>query len=169
MPSSSRAQRENSPQPRMAPEELTFSDWPLRDRPLASFLALAITAGVIWVAVWTTHSPAAGALVGVLLGLTLWRMWLPVWYQLGAGGITQSVLGRERRIPWTAIRGHERRSDGVILLPDVGKAQLGALCGLYLHWGSQREAVLAHLDYYLTPRTRSPAGSSLGAGAERRA
>src|SRR5262245_4119629 len=170
MPASSRIQRENSPQPRTVPEELTLTDWPLRDRPLVSILTLAIAAGVIWLAVWATRSAAAGALVAVLLAATLWRTWLPVWYQLDPGGITQSVLGRQRRIPWTAIRGHERRSDGVILLPDAGKAQLGALCGLYLHWGSQREAVLAHLDYYLTPRSRPPVGSSLGSGgAERRA
>ena len=163
MPSSARAERESSPQPRVTPEELTFSDWPLRDRPLASSLALALAAGAIWFAVWATQSAGAGALVGLLLGMTLWRIWFPVWYQLGPGGITQSVLGRDRRIPWTAIRGYERRSDGVILLPDAEKARLGALGGLYLHWGRQREAVLAHLDYYLTPRTRSPAGSSLGA------
>jgi hypothetical protein len=72
------------------------------------------------------------------------------------------MLGRKRRIPWTAIRGHEIRTDGVVLLPDAESASIGEVRGLYLHWGSYRDAVLAHLDYYLTPRSRSPAGSSLG-------
>ena len=60
------------------------------------------------------------------------------------------VFGRwKRRIPWSAIRTFEVRSDGALLVPDSVVTPLSPLRGLYLHWGDQREAVLASLEYYV--------------------
>jgi hypothetical protein len=162
MPSSIRPVRDSTPRVRALPEEVMLVDWPLRDQPVSASLALTLVAGAAWLAIWATENSFAGTLVAVALAVTLWRTWLPVRYQLGSGGIVQSVLGWRRRIAWSAIRHYEVRPDGVILSPDVAVPQMASGRGLYLHFGSQREAVLAQLDYYLTGRGAAGPGSTHG-------
>jgi hypothetical protein len=165
MPSSIRPTRDSSPRIRVAPDEVTISDWPLRDRPLPSSLAVTLAAGASWLAVWATNNPAAGGAIAILLALTLWRTWLPVRYQLGGGGVVQSVLGWRRRIAWTAIRNYELHGDGVLLSPDAAVTSLSPLRGLYLPWGTRRDAVIAQLDYYLPGHSRPLGGSPHGTAA----
>ncbi|HMC09838.1 MAG TPA: hypothetical protein VKH44_01055 [Pirellulaceae bacterium] len=165
MPSSIRPTREGPAGIRVAPAEVTIVDWPLRDRPVGSSLALSLAAGASWLAVWATENAAAGGVVAALLAVTLWRTWLPVQYQLGADGVTQSVLGWRRRLAWTAIWHVDTRSDGVVLLPDATPTPLGPLRGVYLHWGGQREAVMANLDFYLLGRREPAIGSTHGRAA----
>jgi hypothetical protein len=162
MASSIRPTRESSTRIRVAPEEVTIDDWPLRDRPLSSSLALTLAAGASWLAVWATGIPAAGAVMAGIFALTLWRTWLPVRYQLGSGGVVRSLLGWRRRIAWMSIRRHELRSDGVLLFPDGADTPLAPLRALYVHWSAQREAVIAQLDFYLLGRSRAPAASNRG-------
>lgn len=159
MPSSIRPTRDSSLRIRIAPEEVTLRDWPLVDRPLGSLAAIGLAAGLSWLAGWAVGSWLVGVFVGALLALTLWRTWLPVSYELSGGGITQIVLRWRRRIAWTAIRRHEVRDGGVLLLPDADQTPLAPLRGLYLHYGRRRTDVLAHLDYYL-PGWNPPARST---------
>jgi hypothetical protein len=149
MPSTTRPTRDLGPRTRTAPEEVTIEDWRFRARPVASLLAIALAAGLAWLAGWAAVNWAIGALVAVVLAVTLWRTWLPVRYELSGSGILQSVLGWRRRIPWAAVQQVELRSDGVLFSPDPIVAPLTPLRGLYLHWGEQREAVVAQLEYYV--------------------
>jgi hypothetical protein len=128
---------------------VTLVDWPLRDRPIAALATLMVIGAATWLAVWATGNSMLGAAIAAILALTAWRTILPVRYEFTASGILQSVLGRRRRIPWTAVRAYELRSDGVLLSPDPDIAPLTGLRGFYLHWGRQRDAVLAHLEYYV--------------------
>ena len=125
-------------------------------------MALAVAAGVSWVAVWATGNTAAGAMVGALLAVTLWRTWLPVQFRIGPEGVVQSVLGWRRRIGWSAIRSFDLRGDGVVLMPDAAPTPLAPLRGIYLHWGEQRDAVMTQVDHYLLGRSRSASASSEG-------
>ena len=149
MPSSIRPARDGSSRIRHAPEEVLIDDWPLRDRPMASSLGLTLAAGLVWLAVWATRNVPVGAAIGAVLLVTLWRTWLPVHYELGSGGIVQSVLGWRRRIPWTAIRRYEPRSDGVLLFADATTVGFAPLRGLYLYCGDKRDAVIAQLQHHL--------------------
>jgi hypothetical protein len=149
MPSSTRPTRDSQVRLRTAPEEVTVNDWGLRDRPLASSVAATVAAGTSWVAAWATGSLAAGLVVLAALAIILWRTWLPLRYQLGNSGITQSVFGWRRQIPWTAIGSYDVREGGVLLLADAVRTPLAPLRGFFLPWGSQREPVLALLDFYL--------------------
>jgi len=149
MPSSIRPARDGSSRVRQAPEDVTIDDWPLRDRPLGASLGLTLAAGLTWLAVWATGNVPVGAAIGVLLLLPLWRTWLPVHYQVGSGGIVQSVAGWRRRIPWTAIRRYEPRDEGVLLFADATAVGLSSLRGLFLHCGAKREAVIAQLEHHL--------------------
>src|SRR5262245_28945508 len=149
MPSSIRRSRDSSLRIRIAPEEVTLRDWPLVDRPVSSLVAIGLAAGLSWLAGWAANSPLWGGIVAALLAVTLWRVWLPVWYELSGGGITQIVLRWRRKIPWTAIRRHEVRGGGVLLVPDDELTGLSPLRGLYLQWGGHQSEVLAHFDYYV--------------------
>src|SRR5262245_54455348 len=114
MPSSIRSMNDPVLRPRPIPDEVWLVDWPLREEPIGSSLALALAAGAGWLAAWATGSAVMGILILALLALTLWRTWLPVRYQLGTGGVVQSVLGWDRRIAWLEIGRYELQKDGVI-------------------------------------------------------
>ncbi|HEX5102729.1 MAG TPA: hypothetical protein VFV87_02900 [Pirellulaceae bacterium] len=161
MPSSARQPCESGLRIRIAPEEVSFTDWPLRQRPGGSLLALALAGGVSWLVGWAAGRWEVGAIAAAALAFTLWQIWLPVRYEIDGRGIAQLYFGRwRRRIPWSAIRQYEVRSDGVLLVPDAAVTPLSPLRGLYLHWGAHREEVLANLEYYVHS-WRSPAGNSI--------
>jgi hypothetical protein len=139
---------------RVAPEELTLATWGLRDLGWYGWVNLLIAGGVSYGVGWITGWPLAGWGTLLVLLATLWRYWLPVQYELGPQGITQAVLGRRTRIPWTAILNYDVRTRGVLLYADAILTPLSPLRGLYLPWGREREAVLAHIEYYLAVWTR---------------
>jgi hypothetical protein len=132
---------------------VTLVDWPVRDQPLGASVALSLAAGAVWLAVWATGNGLVGIIVGVLLAATLWRTWLPVQYHLGGNGVERKVLGLSRRMSWSSIRHFDVRGDGVLLFFDADVAALSSLRGVYLRWGTEREAVLANLEHYLPGRT----------------
>jgi len=134
------------------PEEVHLTNWPLLDD---AFRAWPVAAGVVLAGV------AAGLLSqSVVMGLAsfaaltgaFWRMWIPVTFELGHKGILQSVLGRQRRIPWKTIARYEIHRRGVALLPADDATVLSPLRSLYLSWGSHREELLAVVQYYVIPR-----------------
>src|SRR5437016_558521 len=92
MPSSLRPPRDSNLTLRAAPDEVTIDDWGIRDRPLGSSLALTLAAGASWLAAWATDAPLVGLVVAVILAVVAWRTWLPVRYEIGATGVTQSIL-----------------------------------------------------------------------------
>jgi hypothetical protein len=53
---------------------------------------------------------------------------------------------------WSSVRHFHVRGDGVVLLFDPEVTALSPLRGVYLRWGTKREAVLANLEYYLPGR-----------------
>jgi len=150
MPSSNSPAREQ-PRIRVAPEEVTLVVWPLWQRPVESLLLLAVAVGVSCFVGWWTSQPLVGGGLAAALAIVLWRTWLPVIFVLGLSGVTQSVLGRSRRISWSAIRSFEIEPGGVLLSPDAQLVPLSPLRGLYLPWLGQREKVLATIEYYLQP------------------
>jgi hypothetical protein len=139
---------------------VTIDDWAIRDRPLGSSLALTLAAGASWLAVWGTGAPLVGFLVAAILAGVMWRTWIPIRFELGVSGVTQSILGRRTRVPWVAILKYETRSDGVLLLHDATTTPLSPLRGLYVHWHDQRDQVVAQLDYHRQTRLLPLRGST---------
>ena len=97
-----------------------------------------------------------GVLAGILVAIGLWRTWLPVRLEIGAMGVTRTVLGRERRIPWSAIARTSRLTSGVMVFPEMESTPLEALRGFWIPFGRQRDEVLAILDFYLAGRNETP-------------
>jgi hypothetical protein len=134
-------------------------DWGLRDRPLASSVAMTLAAGASWLVAQGTGNLAAGVAIAVVLTIILWRTWLPVRYKLGSGGVTESVLGWGRRTPWGAIQSFEVQESGVMLLADAAPTALAPLRGLVLPWDGRREEVLAIVEFYV-PNGNASAGKT---------
>lgn len=151
MASSVPGKRESGLRIRVAPESVQLSCWPLRDRPLRAWglLGLVVAASVLVGRV--APNVQYGWLALAVLLVTSWRTWLPVRFEIGSGGVTETVLWRKRRIPWTAIAQHEVHREGVLLLPDLAVNALSPLRGLYVPWRAHKQDVLANLEYYLSP------------------
>ena len=134
---------------RVAPEEVTVHFWGLRDQPLATWLRIAGGAAVsAFVGNFLGNEWYGWGMLALVL-ITLWRTWIPLRVEISQQGITQVVLGRRTRILWTSILNYRVYSRGVLLLPDAAVTPLSPLRGLFLCWGSQRERVLANIEYYL--------------------
>jgi hypothetical protein len=149
MPSSIRPTRDSQVRLRAAPEEVTIDDWGLRDRPLASAVAIMLAAGASWLAAWATGSVAMGAAAIAALAVVLWRSWLPVRYQLNGSGITQSVWGWRKHTPWSAVAGYKAGESGAFVQGGTGSGPIGSLQGFLLPWANRREEVLEVLEFYV--------------------
>jgi hypothetical protein len=86
------------------------------------------------------------------LALSLWRFFLPVDFTLSADGVSESLLGRDRRIPWLAIRRYEMYPKGVLLLPHADATPIDCFRGIFLPWGGHRQEIVTLLNYYLGVR-----------------
>jgi hypothetical protein len=114
-----------------------------RNAWLLSTLLLAMTVLVGWVmssAVWALAT-------AVVMGLTVWRYFVPVYFEINHQGVFQEVLGRRSRIAWRSIGGVEVCRDGLLLTP--GDVCCAAARGLYLPWCQHRVEVLALVSYHL--------------------
>jgi len=126
-----------------------WRSWPLVDElPRASLVLLALVAAAAAIH-WATGEVSAALLAAAALCVALWRFFLPVWFELSAGGVDQWIFGRRRRIPWGAIHRYEVRSTGVLFLPRADRCPIDAFRGLYLPFSTRREEVLAQIHHYL--------------------
>jgi hypothetical protein len=152
MPGSSQA---TAIRPRQAPRDVQLRTWPLVDGEPLAWGCLLAAAVVFWTAAYASSSAATGAVLAGLVLVSVWRLWIPIHTELSAAGVTQSVLGRSRRIPWTAIGAIERRTHGLLILRDRGPVPLTELRGLYLPYRDQKADMLALVDFYLAGRVEA--------------
>jgi hypothetical protein len=134
---------------RVAPEELRLEVWPLVQRPVESLVQIVAAAAASVAVGWWLRQPIVAGLAGSALAVVLWRTWLPVTFEIGVMGVTQTVLGRSRRVPWSSVRGWRVDDSGVLLSPDAELIPLSSLRGLYLPWLDKREKLLASVEYYV--------------------
>jgi hypothetical protein len=121
-----------------------------------AILVLAVTvsvaAGYISASVlWTT-------LAAIAMATSMWRFFVPSYYEFSAMGVTQQIFHRRRRIAWQFIERCEICRAGVFLLPH--DAPLAVFRGLYIPWGTHRTEVLALIQFYL-PRAWQETDSKL--------
>ena len=141
------------------PVELLLANWPLRDDgPLAWFVAIGAVAASVAAGI-VAHSPVMGVVGFAALSIALWRLWVPVTFELGPRGVVQILFGRRRRIAWSSVARYEVRRRGVLLLSEETQGPAAVLRGLYVRWGRHREELLAVIAHYLGNRpspNRSP-------------
>ncbi len=121
----------------------------MRDDTIRTALVIGglLLAGVaIWLLTGRTY---LAVLALAALAAALWRFFLPVVFELGEEGVSQSFLGRQRRIPWRAIGRYEVCAAGVLLLPDEDRSMMAPFRGLYIAFGNRRDEILAHVRHHL--------------------
>lgn len=142
------------------PETVRIVNWPLRDNGLQVWLAgLAIMGAGVGAGMVAGNS-TMGAVCFAALMFSCWRLWLPVTFELGTKGLTQSTLVFRWRIPWRCFARYETRRRGVWLLSDTAPKAFSTLRGVYVHWSDQEEAVLTVLDFFLAARRRRAANTT---------
>ncbi len=83
--------------------------------------------------------------------LALWRMWIPLRFDLSPKGVAWRMLAWRRRIPWSAINYCKIYRHG-ILFSASDATPLSTLQGTYLRWCDQREEIISIAKYYLSDR-----------------
>ena len=154
---------------RIAPPDLRLVNWPLRDAKLASVLSVALVTILSFVATQLSESVAMGVLTCLALAAALWRMWIPVTFELSASGIVEKIGRHRTRTPWSQIQSCEKRRSGVVL--HLGESGLrNGSRGRYIRWNQRRGELLAILEHYLGPRSSisTPSGSTATVPAEKR-
>ena len=126
--------------------------WPLAKGDRAAVGGIFATALIFAVAAYASRSAGTAAILSVLWLLALWRLYVPVQFELSAAGVTRTVLGRTRRVPWSAIGSIQRRDRGILLLRDFAPGPLGLLRGVYIPYNNHQAEVLALCDFYLAGR-----------------
>ena len=143
------------------PEDLQLVSWPPRDDGVAGwiFLSLALLLPIV---IGFATGNVLFLLVGLLLvTLAMWRMWIPITYQLGPRGVVETVLGRSRRIPWTAVKQWEVRRNGLLLLLSDDPAPLVRLWGVLIRFGGASDKLIRLVTYYAgEPRSQKQGISS---------
>lgn len=150
--SSSTAFQINEPL-RSPPELLRLTNWPLRNGGLSAWGTLLVVVTVGFSVAWAANSNAAGVLSFFVLCLTMWRLWIPVTFEVGPRGIIEIVFRRRRMISWRLIARYEIRRHGVLLFAEASPSGLAVLRSTYIRWDKQRDKLLETLQYYLSSRS----------------
>lgn len=146
---SSASEKHHSGWSEQPPPVLRWRIWPAVDRwyyGLAALLAWLVATYTIWDITdrWYLALPA-----GAVLFVAAWRFFLPVYYELNRDGVTHSVFGWRRCIPWNEIRRYEADRQGVWLSPFSDACPWDVFQGHYLPWGERGDEVLERIHYYL--------------------
>lgn len=129
------------------PPPLRWRSWPMHEGGRNAWLLSGILLTMMVLVGWVTASAVWALVAAVLMGLAVWRYFLPVYFEINHQGIFQEVLGRRARIAWRSIGGVEICRDGLLLTP--GNVCCAAARGLYLPWCQHRIEVLALVSYHL--------------------
>ena len=98
---------------------------------------------------WLSSQAYLTLLAVLALAATTWRFFLPIVFELSDRGVEQGLFGRQRRIPWSAVRRYEICSGGVLLLPHEDRSILAPFRGLYVPWTMHRDEILRLVQHYL--------------------
>jgi hypothetical protein len=124
--------------------------------PISLFLGAVYYAAGAWVVLAAVAA----------LAIALWRLWVPMRFELDARGVQQIVLGRRSFRPWSDFVRYEVDPDGVCLIPDGREYPLVRATGVNIV--SKRDHVkLVHLvATYLGETQCHESGSSVAAIAD---
>jgi hypothetical protein len=125
---------------------LIWRSWPLVDEGTQHWPVLGATLAVAAISGLALGSYMLFGCVLALQWLALWRLWLPVEYELDERGIRQTVLGRSVRVPWSAIRSCQILPEGIFLSPDAEPNAFANWRGRFIPWGQQRAEILAAVN-----------------------
>lgn len=157
-----------------ASEELRWSVWPARGRPLAAVVVLAsiVVLGVLIAK--ATGDTLLGIAAPLFVAASLGSFLAKTEYRLTENTIEVRTLGVARTRPWSEMRRWSADATGIFLSPFASRSWLEAYRGLRLLFGGNRDQVMAFVEARLgkaasggsdgrKSRARAPRGGK-GAG-----
>ena len=133
-----------------APPDLVWQSWPLLDNATWSWCVVPGLLRVSWVVTTVTDEPTLGVAAAAALAIALWRLFLPVRYEIGLSGVCQIVLGQRSLLRWRRVRHVEVRQGGVMFFERRNVPTLDVLQTLYLPCAKHRDVVVRLMEKYLT-------------------
>jgi hypothetical protein len=128
-----------------------WTSWPIRETgrrawglPVA-ILLLAALAG------WISDSWIWALSTAVLMGISVWRYFVPVRFEIQPRGLVWSFWGTGRRLSWLAVRRYELDDRNALLLTTSNPAPLDYLRAARIPLTQHREQIVSLLAHYLGP------------------
>ncbi|MBI4364673.1 MAG: hypothetical protein HY568_04515 [Candidatus Latescibacteria bacterium] len=156
-------------------EELSWTVWPARDRPLAAGVILASAAVLGVLIAKSTGDSVLGFAAPVFILASLGSFLAKTEYRLTRETIGVRTLGVSRERPWSEMRRATVDRTGVFLSPFRMRHWLEGYRGLRLLFGGNRDQVVAFVEARLgitlagagdpRPGGGSPGGGRRAAGA----
>ena len=135
---------------------LQLQTWVPANEPLHVMIGGGASLAFLWLVQRSAGQTWITVLAGVALAAAIWRMWLPINFELDARGIQQIVLGRRRFWPWSTFARYEVDPQGVALIRDPRDYPLARAKGLYISAVSEHVELVQLVDLYLGARTDRP-------------
>ena len=129
-----------------AGDELAWSVWPARQRPIA---AMVLLAGAIVLGVLVTRGTqdrVLGFAAPLFVLLSVSSFLLPTGYRLTRESLEVRSLGGVRARPWSEMRRFEVDASGVFVSPFEKRSWLDAYRGVRLPVGGNRDQVVAFVQ-----------------------
>ena len=138
----------------MAVEELHWSVWPARRRPLAAAVLLsgAVVLGILIARGTGDRVLGVAAPLFVLVSVSSYL--LPTHYRLTRDAIEVRSLGVVRARPWSEMKRFEEDGAGLFLSPFEKRSWLDAYRGVRLALGGNRDQVVAFVQARVAPAGR---------------
>ena len=135
---------------------IRWRSWPLGDHP---HLSWTVPVGILAVGVlvwWLGGGWLLAAAATATLGLTLWQFLVPVTYEICSLGVRRYTLGRVRLVPWSAIRGYQLRSTGVLFFQRPDPRAADVLNSLFVPYPGDEDEVVVAVRLYLPHANELP-------------
>lgn len=120
-------------------------------------LALAVVGLLLAVGLlvaWITGKWYLGAMTSLAGFVSVWRLYVPMRFELSNQGITQTAWHRRSTTDWRSVGKIELLDDGLRLLPVPRYGELDVLRAIFVPWGTRRDEVLKCVEFhapYLLP------------------
>lgn len=138
------------PQPvtrRGPPPPIRFRHWPFAAGGWTT-LELIVPLTLVLVAVGgVTRSAGLTVMAAGFLTVAMWKFFVPTEYEINLQGVSEEVLGRRRRIPWSLVDSYSPAPLGVVL--DVRRSPGRSRKKIYVPFADHRDDMLAALAHYL--------------------
>jgi len=111
---------------------IQYRIWSLWERKFTSLVILSLTLGLMLAVYHFTGKTHLAVGVGILLLGSVWRLFVPMQFELSAEGISRWTFGYRRVIPWSNIRSYVIQKEGILILSNRTRYPLDAMRGIFI-------------------------------------
>lgn len=109
-----------------------FSSWFLLDQKGTAAILLFACFLIGWIIWHRTDQLVFGVIASGVLLLSLWRVFIPLHFEINADGIVCWAIGQKKFIAWSDIKVYQIRSNGILMLPQHDRFVLEPFRSVYL-------------------------------------